>query len=133
MSLIGASIGLTMTSPSKTSLSLSILVMCAALFHSSSAQVVPAKIDCEVTWSSNWTKCSADGSQILRYSVDQYPTRRSSLFLMGTAALYRVCSTRLRVHRAFFYLDSEVFGGPIPYSQVLPLRLFEYGKHLILL
>lgn len=75
LSLIGLSVGLTMASPSKTSLSLSILVVSAWLFYSSSAHVAPAKIDCRVTWSSKWSKCSIDANQMRRYIVDQCPTR----------------------------------------------------------
>jgi hypothetical protein len=35
----------------------------------------PPKTDCAVTWSETWTKCSPDGIQTRRYSVDVYPTR----------------------------------------------------------
>lgn len=33
------------------------------------------KVDCSVTWSETWTKCSPDGTQSRRYTVDVYPTR----------------------------------------------------------
>jgi len=33
------------------------------------------KIDCKVSWSESWTKCSPDGFQTRRYTVDIYPTR----------------------------------------------------------
>jgi len=33
------------------------------------------KIDCSVTWSESWTKCSPGGKQTRRYTVDVYPTR----------------------------------------------------------
>ena len=38
-------------------------------------EFVPPKIDCQVTWDAFWTKCSKEGTQSRRYSVEVYPTR----------------------------------------------------------
>ena len=38
-------------------------------------ELIPPKIDCEVTWDAAWTKCSRDGTQSRRYTVQVYPTR----------------------------------------------------------
>jgi hypothetical protein len=43
---------------------------------SDSTALVAPLIDCQVTWSETWTKCSPDGTQSRRYQVDVYPTRR---------------------------------------------------------
>ena len=37
--------------------------------------LLPPTIDCAVTWSETWSKCSPDGTQTRRYTVDVYPTR----------------------------------------------------------
>ena len=38
-------------------------------------QLVSPVVDCKVTWSEVWTKCSPEGTQSRRYVVDVYPTR----------------------------------------------------------
>lgn len=67
-----------------------VLLVAAAMLQGAAAQVseqettLPSttdiiatkpKVDCSVTWSETWTKCSPDGTQSRRYTVDVYPTR----------------------------------------------------------
>merc|ERR1712205_20838 len=90
--LLASTTAFSMMSSSRTSMAVpAAMLLSMTLFQGAAAQVkeqqtttvkeggiAPAKpaVDCQVTWDDlSWTKCSPQGTQSRRYTVDVYPTR----------------------------------------------------------